>query len=167
MWSTELWIEILAWTLLVGGCLAGLAFVILPFVPGPLLVLAGVLAHKLMLPEWISWWTFGALVFIAVLERLADVLGTLAGARWMGASRWGLLGAAIGGIVGLFFGIVGIFVGPVIGAVVAEIIVARRQVNVSVRAGMGAGVGIGVATIARLALTIFMIMATIADLLFY
>lgn len=164
---SDLWIEILAWTLLVLGCASGVVFVVLPFVPGPVLVVGGVLIHKLLLPEWISWWTLGALVFIAVLERIADVLGTLAGARWMGATKWGLLGAAIGGIVGLVFGIIGIFVGPVIGAIVAELIVARRHVNDSVRSGVGAGVGIGIATIARFALTVFMILATAADLMFY
>lgn len=162
----ELALEIVAWTTLVVFMLAGLVFVILPVIPGPLLVLVGVLVHKLILPTWISWGMIGFLVFIAVLERLADLAGTIAGAKWMGATKWGLLGAAIGGIVGILFGFVGIFIGPVIGAVVAEIIVARRRPKESMKAGVGAGVGIGVATIARLALTLFMELVIIYDLAF-
>jgi uncharacterized protein YqgC (DUF456 family) len=159
-------LQILAWTILVVCTLAGLVFVFLPVIPGPLFIIIGVVIHKLMLPGWISWGMVGFLVFIAVLERVADLAGTLAGAKWMGATKWGLIGAAIGGIVGLVFGIIGIFIGPVIGAVVAEIIFAKRHPKESMRAGVGAGVGVGLATVARLALTMFMVVVVAYDMIF-
>ncbi len=158
--------DVLAWSILVIGTLAGVAGVLLPVVPGPVLIVGGAVIHKLMLPGWLSWWMIGALAFLAVLERLADIAGTMLGARWMGATKWGLFGAAIGGLVGIFFGLIGIFVGPVIGAFAAEWIVARRRADDSVKASIGAGIGIGISTVARLAIALFMATLLAFDLVF-
>ncbi|BET67590.1 hypothetical protein ASA1KI_25080 [Opitutales bacterium ASA1] len=162
----ELTKEIAAWVVLVIGSLAGVAGVLLPVVPGPVLIVGAAIVHKLLVPGYLGWWMIVALGFLAVLERLADFAGTVLGARWMGATRWGLLGAAIGGLVGIFFGLVGIFVGPIVGAFAAEWVVARRRADDSLKAGFGAGVGIGVSTIARLAIAMFMVALIVFDLLF-
>lgn len=158
--------EVFAWIVLVLGTLLGVVGVLLPLLPGPVLTVGAAILHKLMVPEYLSWGMIIALGVLAVLERLADLAGTLIGAKWMGATRWGLFGAAIGGIAGIFFGFVGLFVGPIIGAVVAEWVVARRRADDSVRAGFGAGIGIGIATLARLAIALFMAMLLAFDLLF-
>ena len=158
--------EILAWSILVIGTLAGVVGVLLPVIPGPVLIVGAAIIHKLIVPTYLSWWMILALGFMAVLERLADIAGTVLGARWMGATKWGLLGAAIGGIVGIFFGIIGIFVGPVIGAFAAEWIIARRRADDSAKASIGAGIGIGISTFARLAIALFMVMLLAFDLLF-
>lgn len=162
----QLALEILAWTILVAGLIGGVIGAVLPFVPGPVLIVAVAIVHKLMLPPWLAWGTIVALVFIAVLERVADFLGSAIGARRMGATRWGLAGAAIGGIVGVFFGFIGIFVGPFVGAFVAEILFARRKIEPSIRASVGAGIGAGVALLARVALAMLMVMIVAFDLLF-
>ena len=158
--------EILAWSILVIGTLVGVVGVLLPVIPGPVLIVGAAIIHKLIVPTYLSWWMILALGFMAVLERLADIAGTVLGARWMGATKWGLLGAAIGGIVGIFFGIIGIFVGSVIGAFVAEWIIARRRADDSAKASIGAGIGIGISTFARLAIALFMVMLLAFDLLF-
>ncbi len=156
--------EFLAWALLVLCCLAGVVGVVLPLVPGAFLILAGAVLHKLMLPGWLSWWTIGGLAIVAVLDRVVDILGTLLGARWAGATRWGLAGAAAGGIVGLFFGLLGLFLGPVIGAFCAELMFARRGMGASVRSGVGAGIGFGVSTALKVALSLFMVALVAFDL---
>ena len=162
-----MWIEIAAWTVLVVGIVTGVAGVLLPVLPGALLIALGALVHKLLLPEWLSWWTVGGLIFLSIVERLLDFVGTMMGARKGGATKWGVFGAAVGGIVGLFFIPFGLILGPVIGAFVAELIVARRHPGESWKAGLGAGIGIGVSTLARLALSIFMVMIIISDLAFF
>ena len=50
-------IEILSWTLLVILLLGGLAGVLLPFLPGALIIFLGALLHKILTPEWLSWTT--------------------------------------------------------------------------------------------------------------
>lgn len=145
------------------GVAAGIVGVLLPLVPGPVLILGAAIVHKLLLPGWLSWGMIIALAVLTLVERAADILGTLSGARWMGATKWGLLGAAIGGLVGIFFGFVGLLIGPIIGAFVAEMLLARRRTQESFRAGVGAGVGIGVSTVARLAIALFMAALVVFD----
>ena len=163
----QLTLEIIAWTLLALGVLSGPVGAFVPLVPGGVLPVIGALIHKLILPGVLSWWTILALVIIAILERVVDVIGTLIGAKWAGATRWGLFGAAIGGIIGLFFAPFGLLLGPIIGAFVAEILFARRHLADSVKAGVGAGVGYGISVAARLALAVLMIMIVLFDLYLY
>ena len=163
----QIFLEIVAWGALVIGLACGPFGAFVPVVPGSVLPVAGALIHKLILPQCLSWWTIGALVVLMVLERAVDFIGTLLGARWAGATRWGLFGAVAGGIIGLFFVPFGLILGPVIGAFVAEIIFARRGVEDSAKAGVGAGVGYGVSLVARLGLALLMIVFVLADLLLW
>jgi uncharacterized protein len=158
-------IEILSWTLLVVLLLAGLAGVILPFLPGALIIFLGALLHKVITPEWLSWNTVIILAVMVLVERLLDFLGTMIGARWLGATRWGVLGAVIGGIVGIFFGIPGLILGPVFGALIGEIVFARRSLGLSAKAGFGAAVGFGISTVTRVGLALLMIAIVVFDLL--
>lgn len=160
-------LEIIAWAALVTGLLCGPFGALVPVVPGAVLPVIGAVIHKLILPDVLSWWTIAALVAIAVLERVVDFVGTLVGAKWAGATRWGLFGAAVGGIAGLFFAPFGLLLGPIIGAFVAEIVFARRGLQPSVKSGVGAGVGYGISLAARMALAFLMIMIVLFDLYFY
>src|SRR5947207_15478562 len=94
----------------------GLAGTVLPVLPGVLLVFAG-----LFLAAWagdfarvgaVGLSIIGAL---AVLSLVADFAASLLGAKRVGASPLALAGAAVGGIVGIFFGLPGILLGPFIG----------------------------------------------------
>ncbi|MDF9832047.1 uncharacterized protein YqgC (DUF456 family) [Ereboglobus sp. PH5-5] len=163
----QITLEILAWSALVIGLVCGPFGALIPVVPGAVLPVVGALIHKLILPDVLSWWTIVALVVCAILERVVDFLGTLVGAKWAGATRWGLFGAAVGGIVGLFFAPFGLLLGPVIGAFVAEIIFARKGLESSLKSGFGAGVGYGISMAARLAIALFMVMIVLFDLYLY
>jgi uncharacterized protein YqgC (DUF456 family) len=156
-------IEILSWTLLVVLLLGGLAGVLLPFLPGALIIFLGALLHKILTPEWLSWTTVALLGALVLVERLLDFLGTMVGAKWLGATRWGIFGAVVGGILGIFFGLPGLILGPVFGALVGEIIFARRSLGLSAKAGFGAAVGFGISTVARIALALLMILIVILD----
>jgi uncharacterized protein YqgC (DUF456 family) len=157
--------EIISWTLLVILCLGGLIGVLLPFLPGTLIIFAGALVHKLLTPEWLSWTTIVVLGVMVLVERLLDVLGTMVGARWLGATRWGIFGAVIGGIVGIFFGLPGLVLGPVFGALVGEILFARRSLTLSTKAGAGAALGLVISTVSRIALAMLMILIVVWDAL--
>ena len=156
-------IEILSWTLLVVLLLGGLVGVLLPILPGALIIFLGALLHKILTPEWLSWTTVALLGVLVLVERLLDFLGTMVGAKWLGATRWGIFGAVVGGIVGIFFGLPGLILGPVFGALVGEIIFARRSLRLSAKAGFGAAVGFGLSTVARVALALLMILIVIVD----
>ena len=148
---------ILWWVLATLIVIAGLAGTIVPALPGPPLVLAG-----LLLAAWaggfeaVGWGTIGILGVLTALAWLIDFLAAALGAKRLGASHRAFWGAAFGAIVGMFFGIPGILLGPFVGAVVAELS-AGRDMQQAGRAGYGAWIGVVLGTAAKLAIAFLMV----------
>jgi len=93
---------------------------------------------------------------ISMIDEVAGILAGAYGARRLGASRWGVTGAILGALVGMFMGFVGIVVGPFVGAVAGELL-ARRGLAEASRAGAGAWIGLVLSIAARLALVFAML----------
>jgi uncharacterized protein len=153
--------ELFWWLLTVILFAVGLIGTVLPVFPGTIIILAAALLHRLMLgPEKsIGWRTIAILVLLTLTTYALDFLSGYFGARFFGATKWGMFGAILGAIVGFFFGIIGLFVGPVIGAVAGEFIAGKRVIDAG-RAGWGSLLGnlgamIGKLVIALVMITIF------------
>ena len=116
--------ELFWWFFTIALFAVGLIGTIVPVLPGPTIILAAAIIHRLILgaERSIGWKTIFALVSLAFLSYAFDFLGSYFGAKYFGATKWGALGAIIGALIGLFFGIIGLFVGPVLGAVACEFI---------------------------------------------
>lgn len=147
----------LLWALAIGLMLIGIAGTFLPGIPGAVAVFGGML-----LAAWIDgftrigWLTVIVLGVLTALTFVADIVGGLLGAQRVGASRTALLGAAIGGVVGIFFGLIGLIVAPFIGAVIGELM-ARRQIGNAARVGIGTWIGLAVGALAKIALVVAML----------
>ena len=149
--------ELLLWLLSAVLVLTGIAGLLLPALPGIVLVFAG-----LVVAAWAENFVYvgqGTLLFLLALCILGYGIDFLAGA--LGASRYGagkysIIGAAIGAVAGMFFGLPGILLGPFIGAVAGELYV-RRDLRAAGRAGFGAWVGLVAGTAAKIAITFMMI----------
>jgi uncharacterized protein len=143
----------------VAACIvaAGVVGVVLPAVPGPLVAFAG-----LLLAAWIDdFEKVGTLPLavmggLALLSFIVDVVTTVFGARGVGATRWAVVGAGLGTVVGLFFGLPGIVFGPFLGAVLGEILAGKTLVLAG-KAGMGTWIGIVLGVAAKLTLVFAMI----------
>jgi len=148
--STILWIA--AALLLI----AGFAGIVLPALPGVLLVFAG-----LVFAAWaegfayVGWGTISILAALTIASYLIDALAGLLGAKRFGAGKYGLIGATIGTLVGLAFGLPGIILGPFIGAVLGELY-AQKDLRSAGIAGLGVWIGIAVGTAARIAIAFVM-----------
>jgi uncharacterized protein YqgC (DUF456 family) len=146
--------------------LAGLAGTVLPVLPGAILVFAG-----LFVAAWADDFArvgFGGLAIIAALGLISmgvDFLGSVLGAKRVGASPQALAGAAIGAVVGIFFGIPGIVLGPFVGAVLGELL-ARGGLVRAGKVGLGTSLGLLLAAIAKLVLAFAMIAVFFAFYLF-
>ncbi len=133
--------SVLLWVLASVLVVVGLAGVLLPALPGTILIFAG-----LLLAAWADGFTrvgVGTLVIIGVLAAASyavDFVAAALGARHVGASRRAMAGAALGTIAGLFLGLPGLILGPLVGAIVGEWS-ANRDVARAGRVGVAAWVG--------------------------
>ncbi len=157
---------ILLWILAALLVAIGAAGTVLPALPGPILVFAGVL-----LAAWADHFDrigVPTLVVLGVLTAAAhtvDLAAAALGVRRAGASGRAVTGGALGALAGLFFGLPGLIIGPLVGAVAAELAV-RRDVHAAGRAGLAAWTGFLVGTAAKVAIVIVMIAVAAAAFLF-
>lgn len=158
-----------AWLITISLLLVGAIGCLLPVLPGHLLLFIAAVAHRLMLgaDSGLQWWSFVILALLMAASQALEMLSGAAGAKWFGGSRWGAIGALVGGIAGMFFMPFGLLVGPLLGAIVGEMMVARREPRpavvsgvgsvVGTLAGMGIKIGLGAVMIAWFFIDVFLI----------
>lgn len=137
--------------------IVGLIGTVLPVIPGVLLVFAG-----LFLAAWADQFTRVGVVGLAIIGVLAllafvaDFIGSLLGAKRVGASPLALFGAAAGGLVGFFFGFFGLIVGPFAGALIGELF-AKGGLAQAGRVGIGTWLGLLAAAVLKVVIAFLMI----------
>jgi len=148
---------VLLWILAVLLVAAGFAGLVLPAMPGaPLLFLGLVCAAWAEGFAQVGWTWLAVIGFLAALTYPVDLAAGAFGAKRFGASGRAVLGAALGGLVGLFLGLPGILLGPFVGAALAELS-ARRDLLRAGRSGLGATLGLAIGVAAKLALAFAML----------
>ena len=143
---------ILIWLLAGMLILTGIAGLVLPALPGPVLLFAGLLAAAWAEDfAYVGEWTLAALALMTLLAHLVDFVAGAFGARRYGASGRAVTGAVCGAVVGIFFGLPGVLLGPFVGAMAGELL-NQRGLEAAGRAGFGATLGLVLGTAAKLAL---------------
>ena len=95
--------EFLIWSLSVILICSGLAGVVLPLIPGTLIILVAAFVHHWLRPEELSWTAVGVIAALWGLSVLVEFGSMALGTRWFGGSKWGMAGASGGALVGMFF----------------------------------------------------------------
>ena len=148
---------VVIWTLAVLLVVVGLVGVVLPAVPGTILIFAG-----LLLAAWadgfarVGVFTITLLGILTVATYFVDVAMMALGMKRLGTTRRAAAGAAIGALAGLFFGLPGLIIGPFAGAVVGELTV-QRDWRRAGRAGVAAWIGFVIGTIVKIGLAFAMV----------
>lgn len=139
--------------------IVGLLGTVLPVIPGALLVFLG-----LLLAAYVDGFTRVGAVGMTIIGILGlvswgtDFMATVLGAKRVGASPLALVGATLGGALGLFFGLGGMILGPFVGAVAGELI-ARRDLRRAGKVGLGTWLGLVAAAVVKVIIA-FMMIAT-------
>jgi uncharacterized protein YqgC (DUF456 family) len=139
--------------------IVGLVGTVLPVIPGTVLIFAG-----LFIAAWADHFARVGVVglaiigVLAILAFVADLVASLLGAKRVGASPQALVGATIGGLVGLFLGIPGMIIGPFVGAVGGELL-ARGRLAQAGKIGLGTWLGLVFAAVVKVVIA-FMMIAT-------
>ncbi len=133
-----------AWFITGSLLISGAVGCVFPLLPGHLILLIAAIAHRVMLgaESGLQWWSFVVLLLLMGISQAFEMLSGAVGSRWFGGSRWGVVGALVGTMVGIFFLPIGLLLGPLIGAFVCEIVFARKSAKPAVVSGVGSVVGV-------------------------
>jgi len=150
------------WVVAVLLVIVGAAGTVLPALPGVPMIFAGVL-----LAAWaedfqrIGGWTLGVLAVLALVGLVVDYVAASMSAQRAGASRQGIIGAAIGTVAGIFTGLLGLVFMPLVGAAIGEFIAHRDALRAG-KVGVATWIGLLVATAIKIAVAFTMIGVFIA-----
>lgn len=145
------------WIIAVILIIIGVAGIVLPALPGTLLIVGGIL-----LAAWaddfarVGMWPLIAVGVIGVLTYGVDLLAAALGAKTLGASSRAMVGAGLGTVAGLFLGLPGIIIGPFVGAVIGELTV-DRDIRKAGKAGVAAWIGFAIGTAVKVSMAFLMI----------
>ena len=152
------------WTAVVALMLVGLAGIVLPMLPGTVLIFAAIL-----LGAWIddftkiSTWTVALAAVLTVISLVCDYVAAALGAKRVGASRQAIIGAVLGTLLGIFTGLWGLVFMPLVGAAIGEYMV-LRDLQRAGRVGVATWVGLLLGTAVKIALAFTMLGMFIAAL---
>lgn len=137
--------------------LLGIVGTMIPFIPGIPLIFVAIATYG-----WyegfhtISTKYIVIMAALTLLSLLIDYLASTMGAKFFGSSKYGVYGALIGTVLGLFvFPPAGLLIGPWIGAIGGEMI-AGKEFSAAFRTGIGTIVGLFSGIVFSLTLAIIM-----------
>src|SRR5690554_2031580 len=100
----------------------------LPILPGTMLSWLGLLLFKFTSYADYGWPTLIVLGLIVVIYQLLDYFLPIYGSKKLGGSKYGMIGASLGLLVGLIFspfGLISVIVMPFLGAFLGEFLIQR------------------------------------------
>ena len=148
---------VLLWILAIALIVIGLVGVVVPALPGTVLVFAG-----LVLAAWADDFTRVGVVTLVVIGVIGaasygvDFVAAALGAKHLGASRRAMIGAGLGTLFGLFLGLPGVIVGPFAGAVLGELTL-NSNLKKAGKAGLAAWIGFAIGIAVKVGLVFLMI----------
>ncbi len=137
--------------------LIGVLGCFLPFLPGTPLVFAGIFfyawkTHFMIISQNLLF----IFLIVTAITVILDYIAGAIGAKKLGATKFGVVGAFLGVIVGVFFAPWGIFIGPPLGALIGELITGKN-IKDAMKASGGAILGILGGTLTKVIASLVMI----------
>jgi hypothetical protein len=136
--------------------LIGLAGILLPFLPGVIFVWLGLFIYAASTAfDSISLTVVLILLALVLVVSLFDFLAPIIGAKKYKSSRYGIMGAFLGSVLGTaLLGFWGIILGPFLGAFLGETLSQKEK---PLNSAFGAMVGIAVSFLVRIVLALVII----------
>ncbi len=162
-------LDILKWFLVLMLLVGGFLGTFIPIIPGAVFIVLAAVAHYFLFgmeESRFSVWSFIPMGLLLILSVVVDYVSGALGAKYYGATKWGAIGAIVGGIAGIFFPFPGLIVGPLVGAFAGELIFARREWQAATKSTWGTVVGGLTGMAFKLVIAIAMIAWYVADVFF-
>lgn len=158
-------LDLALWSAVVALMAVGFAGIVLPVLPGTVLIFAGIL-----LGAWIddftkiSTWIVAIAALLTVISVICDYVAAALGAKRVGASRQAVIGAMLGTLLGIFTGLWGLIFMPLAGAAIGEYMV-LRDVQRAGQVGVATWIGLLLGTAVKIAIAFTMLGIFVAALL--
>ncbi|MGD2050447.1 MAG: DUF456 domain-containing protein [Chloroflexota bacterium] len=171
-----IFLNAIAFGLAVAFMLIGLIGIVIPILPGILLIWLTILAYAVVDGfQAIDWISFIFITIIGLITGTADIWLALLGAKTGGAAKRAMFFGFIGGVLGFFLlgavlPVVGNLFGGIIGYAVGVLLGQYQKFqdwNVAFKASVGGVVGWGVASVVQIAGGLLMILIFIWQVLSY
>lgn len=171
-----IFLNAIAFGMAVAFMLIGLIGIVIPILPGILLIWLTVLAYAVVDGfQAVDWISFTFITIIALITGTADIWLALLGAKTGGAAKRAMFFGFIGGVLGFFLlgavlPVVGNLFGGIIGYAVGVLLGQYQKYqdwNVAFKASVGGVVGWGVAAVVQIAGGLLMILIFIWQVLSY
>ncbi len=130
--------------------LTGIIGSVLPVLPGPLASWFGLLLLYLTKAIPIDWTVLGITLGVAILVSIIDYVLPILGTKKFGGSNYGVNGAMVGLLFGIFFGPLGIIAGPFLGAFFGELLKDHKDSKKAFKAAVGSFIGFLSSTLLKL-----------------
>lgn len=146
----------------------GLLGTIVPILPGTVLVFGGILLYALYFGvETVGMTTLTLLGVAVALSFVIDLLASLYGAKRFGATRYGMWGSTLGGLLGLLLlSLPGLFFGLFLGAVLGEYFWGKKKLEEALHAGIGSILGFLGGTALKFLLALTMVVVFVVKVWF-
>ena len=140
----------------------------LPLLPGVPLAWLSLVFLKLGNVTHYSWWILGLFGGIVLLTFVIDYFLALWGVRKFGGSRYGMIGAGLGLLIGSFlYPPFGIILGPFIGAFLGEMLKNTNQGKKALKAAIGSTLGFLLGVVFKISVSIAFAFVYFKELLTY
>jgi uncharacterized protein YqgC (DUF456 family) len=120
--------------------LLGIIGCLVPVLPGPPISYLGLILLHVSRFGNFSTNILLSLAAVTIIVTIIDYFVPIWGTKRFGGSKYGIRGATVGLVIGLFLGPVGIIIGPFIGAIVGELIF-KDDISYALKAGLGSLLG--------------------------
>jgi uncharacterized protein YqgC (DUF456 family) len=145
----------------------GLIGIVVPLLPGALLVLAAIAVWAVVEHTLVSWVTLGIVTVLIGASTVIKYLWPARRMRQADVGRWSLFAGAVFGIVGFFvIPVLGLVIGFVLGVYLAELVLrqdSRRAFASTVHAVKGVALSVGVELTGALAATVVWVAALLVS----
>ncbi len=150
-----MWIEILFTVIGAILLVVGIIGCVLPVLPGQILAWASLLMLQLkndppFTAKFIIIWAL-ITAGVTIIDYVVPIWGT----KKLGGSKYGIWGAGLGLLVGIFFAPLGLILGPFLGAFVGEMI-SGKDSNTAFKSGLGSFIGFLTGTLLKLIISFVM-----------
>ncbi len=145
-------LEALSFGIAVAFILIGVVGIVIPILPGMILVWLTLLAYAWVTDfAIITPWIFAGLTLVALVTGLASIWMPYLGAKKTGAAKRAIFLGFVGAIIGTFITpLIGTIIGYAVGILIGELI-KHRDLKLAMKSSVGGVAGWGIATIIELA----------------